>query len=109
MTTNATRLLTLLSKHFGVLLTEAATPLDMKLLAELKPDSLDVVELIMAIEDEFEIVIDDDEAMGLGEQATLRDLLALVEGKLPQAALPAVIDGPNGPELGEIVAGQGVE
>lgn len=80
------QLLTVLAKHFGAIETSALDPLDAVILRDLKPDSLDVVEVLMEIEDHFQIAITDDEVMGLGEDTTLRDLLALVEGKLGVAA-----------------------
>lgn len=82
MTTPATRLLATITAQFGAIETAAADPLDAVLRRDLKPDSLDVVELTMALEDEFQIVIDDDEAIGLSEQITLREILALVEARL---------------------------
>ena len=59
-----------------------AEPIDAVILRDLKPDSLDVITVSMAIEDEFGVYLDEPEIMALGEKATLRDLLALVEGKL---------------------------
>lgn len=82
---NLTRLQALLSRHFATPPAEAAFPLDLKILEDLKPDSLDVVELIMEIEDEFQIVITDDEVMDLGEDVRLADILALIERKLGAA------------------------
>lgn len=46
---------------------------------ELGADSLDVVELVMAIEDEFEIDIDDKIA---GQITTVQDALDYLEGRL---------------------------
>lgn len=45
---------------------------------ELGADSLDVVELVMAIEDEFEMEIEDHAA---GQIATVRDVLDYIEGR----------------------------
>ena len=47
---------------------------------ELGADSLDVVELVMAFEEEFEIEIDDDQA---GELATVQDALDYIKANLP--------------------------
>ena len=46
---------------------------------ELGADSLDVVELVMAFEEEFEIEIDDEVA---GEMATVKDALDYIEGQI---------------------------
>ena len=51
-----------------------------RLVADLGCDSLDLVELAMAFEDEFCIVIDDDEAMNC---LTVTDVLALVNKSNP--------------------------
>lgn len=82
MTDTRTRFLTVLTGHFGAVETTAADPLDAVFLRDLKPDNLDVVEVIMGLEDEFGIVIDDDEAMELSEDVTLREILGLVEDKV---------------------------
>ena len=47
---------------------------------ELGADSLDVVELVMAFEEEFEIEIDDDQA---GELATVQDALDYIKANQP--------------------------
>lgn len=86
MTNTRTRLLAAVTSHFGTIETPAADPLDAVILRDLKPDSLDLVEVIMALEDEFQIVIEDDEAMTMHAGATLREVLALVDGKLGVAA-----------------------
>lgn len=82
MTDASTRLLTVLTRHFGAIETTEQDPLDAQVLRDLKPDSLDMVEVMMELEDEFQIAITDDEAMAMSEDATVRDVLALVEGKL---------------------------
>ena len=46
---------------------------------ELDVDSLDVVQLIMAIEDEFDIIIEDEEAVRLD---TMPHAIAFIEEKL---------------------------
>lgn len=80
--TNRDRLLTVLTRHFGAIETAESDVMDAVFLRDLKPDSLDVVEVLMAIEDEFRIVVDDDEAMALSEDVALREILALVEDKV---------------------------
>ena len=51
--------------------------------SDLGVDSLDAVELIMAIEDEFEIVITDEESQSC---TTTNAVIALVRSKLDQSA-----------------------
>lgn len=58
-----------------------------KLVADLKLDSLDIVELVMGIEDEFQIEIKDAEAEPFASDDgtvgnTFGDLVALVDGKV---------------------------
>ena len=81
MTDARTRFLAVLTGHFGTVETAEADILDAVFLRDLKPDSLDVIEVIMDLEDAFGIVIDDDEAMALDEKVTLRSILELVEAK----------------------------
>ena len=85
MTNTSTRFLATVTAHFGVIETREANPLDAVFLRDLKPDSLDVVELIMLLEDEFQVTIDDDEAVALSEQITLREIMVMVESKLVSA------------------------
>lgn len=49
---------------------------------DLEADSLDLVELVMAIEESFEIVIPEDELEGI---KTIGEALDLIEGKLAAA------------------------
>lgn len=81
MTDTRTRFLSVLTDHFGAIETTESDILDAVFLRDLKPDSLDVIEVIMDLEDQFEIVIDDDEAMSLDEKVTLRTILEMVEAK----------------------------
>jgi acyl carrier protein len=46
---------------------------------DLEADSLDLAELVMALEDEFDITVEEEE---LGDIKTVGDALAMVEGKL---------------------------
>lgn len=79
-----TRFLSIVTKHFGAIETAATDPLDALIVDELQPDELDMVEVAMALEDEFGIAITDDQlapfmpAHGHAGK-TLRDLLALIE------------------------------
>ena len=82
MTTTRTRLLATITTELGAIVTTADDVIDAVILRDLRPDSLDVITTSMAIEDEFGISMDEPEIMALGEGATLRDLLGLVEGKL---------------------------
>ena len=79
--TTSERLLALFAQHFRVQLDHVPAPLFLKVLEAFRPDSLDAVELVMELEDEFSIVITDDEVMDLGEDVRLSDILALVERK----------------------------
>jgi acyl carrier protein len=74
MVDNLTRLQNIIGKQLGI------APDRVKLEAdfgkELGADSLDVVELVMAIEDEFEIEIEDQVASQI---ATVKDVLDYIE------------------------------
>ena len=54
---------------------DMVTP-DANIIDDLGADSLDVVELISAVEDEFSIIISDDRVRGL---ATVRDVVEFLE------------------------------
>jgi acyl carrier protein len=75
MSDTLTRLQNIVGKQLGI------DPIKIKLEAgfekELGADSLDVVELVMAIEDEFEIDIEDQIASQI---VTLQDALNYIEG-----------------------------
>lgn len=86
MSDTQTRLLALLTGHFSGFETAESDLLDAQFIRDLKPDSLDVIEVLMLIEDEFRIVIGDDEAEALSTQITLREIVALIEGKLELVA-----------------------
>lgn len=74
--TTPERVKALIVEHWGATpenVTETAT-----LVGDLQADSLDIVELIMALEEEFGIEITDDE----GEQlAIVGDIVKLIDGK----------------------------
>lgn len=57
------RLHLLVSSQLGVELDEVAT--DARILDDLGADSLDVVELVMAIEESFDIVVPDEDVEGM--------------------------------------------
>ena len=71
------RLTTLLVSELG--LDEAKITPDAKFETDLEVDSLGVVELLMAIEDEFGVTIPDEEAEGIG---TVRQAIDVVAAKL---------------------------
>ena len=77
-----TRLLSLITREIGAIETTAADPLDARLVRDCKADSLHLVILAMAVEDEFGIELPDDDFAALGEDPTVRDVLALVERKM---------------------------
>ena len=77
MTDTRTRYHRVIREHLGVD-QDAITP-DAEFHADLGCDSLDMVELVVALEDEFHVTIGDDEAAAVERVA---DGLALVEAKL---------------------------
>ena len=58
---------------------ENEVTLDAKIIDDLGADSLDVVELIMALEDEFEIEVSDDKAQSM---RTVKDIIDYIEKQL---------------------------
>ncbi len=62
---------------------ESAVTMDTHLMKDLEADSLDAVEIIMAIEDEFEIEIPDEDAEKF---QTVGDLVRYVEDKIAEMA-----------------------
>ena len=76
MNYNLTRLQNIVSKQLGIDSSKVKPESDFG--RELGADSLDVVELVMAIEDEFEIDIEDKSASQI---ATVQDALDYIEGR----------------------------
>ncbi len=76
MEDNFTRLRNIVSKQLGI--DSGKVKLESDFGKELGADSLDVVELVMAIEDEFEIEIEDQAASQI---ATVQDALNYIEGR----------------------------
>lgn len=76
MEDNLTRLRSIVSKQLGIDAGKVKSESDFG--KELGADSLDVVELVMAIEDEFEIEIEDKAASQI---ATVQDALDYIEGR----------------------------
>ena len=76
MKTNLFRLQTIVGKQLGIEPNKIKPEADFG--KELGADSLDVVELVMAIEDEFEMDIEDKAASQIG---TVQDALNYIEGR----------------------------
>lgn len=76
MENNLTRLQTLVGEQLGIEPNKVKPESDFG--KELGADSLDVVELVMGIEDEFEIEIEDESASQI---ATVQDALDYIEGR----------------------------
>ena len=76
MEDNVTRLQTIVGKQLGIDAVKVKPEADFG--KELGADSLDVVELVMAIEDEFDIEIEDKKASQI---ATVQDALDYIEGR----------------------------
>jgi len=73
---NLTRLQSIVGKQLGIDPSRVKPEADFG--KELGADSLDVVELVMAIEDEFEMEIEDQAASQI---ATVQDALDYIEGR----------------------------
>jgi acyl carrier protein len=71
------RLRQLVSSQLGVELDELAT--DARILDDLGADSLDVVELVMAIEEAFDIVVPDEDVEGM---QTVGDVESYLAGRI---------------------------
>lgn len=79
MSDTATRINDTLAQHFGVA-SETLRP-DTKLIDDLLFDSLDMVELAMALEEEFQIDIPDDDWENAADM-TLTQVADLIDGRL---------------------------
>lgn len=66
----------LVAKELGV--DKATVTLETRLSEDLGADSLDAVELIMAIEDEFEIQVSDEDSQNM---RTIKDIVDFIEKK----------------------------
>jgi acyl carrier protein len=71
------RLRQLVSSQLGVELDEVVT--DARILDDLGADSLDVVELVMALEEAFDIVVPDEDIEGM---QTIGDVESYVAGRI---------------------------
>jgi len=76
MSDNLTRIQTIVGNQLGIEPSKVTPQADFG--KELGADSLDQVELVMAIEEEFEIEIEDQAA---GQLATVQDALDYIEGR----------------------------
>lgn len=76
MEDNLTRLQNIVAKQLGIEANKVRPEADFG--KELGADSLDVVELVMAIEEEFEMEIEDQAASQI---ATVQDALDYIEGR----------------------------
>nr|QXM17978.1 acyl carrier protein [Chaetoceros curvisetus]QXM18035.1 acyl carrier protein [Chaetoceros curvisetus] len=77
MSTTFEKLQAIVSSQLGI--EESVVELSSDFTKELGADSLDVVELVMAFEEEFEIEIEDDVA---GELVTVQDAINYIESKI---------------------------
>lgn len=92
--TTETRVCAIIANLFGPVLAGRPVPLDAKLVSDLNLDSLDLVEMTMGCEDEFDIVIFDDESDAFADDdgtagKTVRDVCDLVNRKLAAKAVAA--------------------
>lgn len=62
-----------------IVLSEAQLHLEQDLYKELKADSLSVVEIVMACEEEFQIMFEDEDAQKIN---TVNDLINIIQSKL---------------------------
>ena len=67
----------ILSNQFGIDTDQISENTD--IVSDLGADSLDVVEMLMSVEDEFGIMIDDD---SIAELKTVGDVVACIEARL---------------------------
>lgn len=76
-----TRVAKLIADHFGGLKLAEIQP-DMELKADLGAESLDNVELVMALEEEFAVQISDDEAETCTTVGDVQQLLVKLQGEV---------------------------
>jgi acyl carrier protein len=77
----ARRVTSIIGEHLGV--DEASLVPEANLLDDLGADSLDVVELVMALEEEFGIEVSDDDVENI---RTIRDIVEYVSSRAEAAA-----------------------
>lgn len=83
MTNIESRLRKLVAEHLGIDENQITTEANIR--DDLGADSMDVIELIMLAEDEFDITIGEDEEESVGD-GTFGQLCELVAGKVARAA-----------------------
>ena len=71
------KIIELLAKQFGV--EENTIDADTNIIDDLGADSLEIVDMLMAIEENFGVTVSDEEAMTL---KTVRDVAELIDSKL---------------------------
>jgi acyl carrier protein len=74
------RLLKIITAELGPI--DSADPMDARLVSECGADSIHLIILAMEIEDTFGIDLPDDDFAALGDDPTIRAVLALVESKM---------------------------
>lgn len=74
MTSTLDRIKSLLSSQLGI--KEDRIQLKSRILEDLGADSLDLVELLMTLEDEFNVTVNDEEAIKL---KTVEDIVKIIE------------------------------
>lgn len=83
--TTATRLRNVVAEHLGFTDDPGKIAPESSFREDLGADSIDIVEVAMAIEDELHIQITDDEVHASMGEGTFGKLCELVEGKLARA------------------------
>jgi acyl carrier protein len=81
--TTAQGVAAVIAEQLGIALTDVKP--ELRFAADLNCDSLDSIELLMALEDEFAIRIEDNEMAAV---STVQEAVDLVNAKLIQAAAP---------------------
>ena len=81
MSNTAQRFRKLVAEHVGLEIERVVD--DASLVDDLGCDSLDIVEIVMASEEEFGVCISDDEA---DKANTVREAINIIDAKLPEVA-----------------------
>ncbi|MBS67257.1 MAG: putative acyl carrier protein [Prokaryotic dsDNA virus sp.] len=81
MSNTAERFRKLVAEHVGLEIERVVD--DASLVDDLGCDSLDIVEIVMASEEEFGVCISDDEA---DKANTVREAINIIDAKLPEVA-----------------------
>lgn len=86
MTPTETRLRNVVAQHLGLTDDPGKIAPESSFIEDLGADSIDVIELAMAVEDEFRIRLTDDEVHAAMSEGNFGELLELVEGKMKREA-----------------------